>query len=764
LSFSYDPLGNILHLNDLLGTADATLTYHLTGDRDQLCGVSYGGLGSTTCNIDHDSFGNVVRETTRTGHRELKYFNSGAARSIDDLSIGTAEFRYDAFGGVQETDIHSGTEKRLDQRYGSFITHRVHSGGGGNSSFLSRQFPGPGVVISRRGPSGPWIFTFGEWRGNRFTTDENGAFVQDLDYEPYGETKSSGAQPGSNLYSTEQWNDGDALGPFGLVQLGARLYDPIIGRFLGRDPLLIPRSAATTNPYAFAMNDPWNGSDPSGLDDETNPYPPFDFSNPAATQPLGPEAMEKRRLEDQRYFARVFNEPQTEAGRHWKFVMGWTTGLHEAGDWWDDVGRACKTVECVSNSLQNTPLSEEDRAYNAWIDDKPAMRRQILGMTLEAELALISPRLAFVYAMGQAKNENEIVLPMLMWGVSELKAPEVCGGGKCATDATCFTAGTPIATYSGFTPIEKVRPGDRVRSLDEARCTQPIDPDSCRMVEIEMENPYGYADKLTAKFLKSEEWVNNHRIESGAEVRLKIDELQIDGRARVTSIGHCTIQRGTGCLVTGTVAHLNRSVLRLHFRGSEETLEPTALHPLWSIDREGWVRAGELEVGERLLTETGAVTIASIESRQGTHQVFNFEVAGAHTYVVSNLKIKSHNQCTGLEDLAKIRRELGLPEGDGVLTRLDIGGKSVYGINGHGQNYVKPPGVTYQSLRHAEGDAFMTATKQGLTSKTATLYVDYKTGLCGWCKSSMQGYMSLLGIDELTIVAPGVQPYTIKLK
>src|SRR5262249_35501985 len=51
----------------------------------------------------------------------------------------------------------------------------------------------------------------------------------------------------------------------------ARMYDPVLGRFLSRDPLLIPRTAATTNPYAFAMNDPVNMTDPSGRDPEEDP-------------------------------------------------------------------------------------------------------------------------------------------------------------------------------------------------------------------------------------------------------------------------------------------------------------------------------------------------------------------------------------------------------------------------------------------------------------------------------------------------------------
>ena len=51
------------------------------------------------------------------------------------------------------------------------------------------------------------------------------------------------------------------MNALGLVQLGARLYDPAIGRFLSRDPMFDPNNP---NPYAFAANDPVNASDPGG--------------------------------------------------------------------------------------------------------------------------------------------------------------------------------------------------------------------------------------------------------------------------------------------------------------------------------------------------------------------------------------------------------------------------------------------------------------------------------------------------------------------
>lgn len=267
--YHYDPLGNLTQATDLVGTADAAVTMR-TADRDRLCRIFYGdsGFGGTGCNVSYDGAGNVVEQPTRTGHRTMTWFASGRVRGVTDGAIEAA-YRYDALGGVQALDLEGPgqADARHDRHYGEMIERRDRLVGGVQTPFLSRQIPGPaGMVVSRRGPGNDWIFQLGEVRGNRYFVDGNGAFVQTIDYQPFGEATSTGAQPGTATYTSEQWNGGDALAALGVSQLGARLYDPVIGRFLSRDPMRIMRTAATSHPYAFAANDPVNSSDASGLD------------------------------------------------------------------------------------------------------------------------------------------------------------------------------------------------------------------------------------------------------------------------------------------------------------------------------------------------------------------------------------------------------------------------------------------------------------------------------------------------------------------
>ncbi|MCH0568561.1 ricin-type beta-trefoil lectin domain protein [Streptomyces sp. MUM 136J] len=51
----------------------------------------------------------------------------------------------------------------------------------------------------------------------------------------------------------------------GFVPLGARLYDPVVGRFLSADPVLDLNDVLQSNGYAYAHNNPVTMSDPTGL-------------------------------------------------------------------------------------------------------------------------------------------------------------------------------------------------------------------------------------------------------------------------------------------------------------------------------------------------------------------------------------------------------------------------------------------------------------------------------------------------------------------
>jgi RHS repeat-associated protein len=265
-----------------------------TQDREHICQMAYGDAGTNNfgCTVKYDGIGNIISMPSRTGTRTLTWYNSGQPKSVNDTNGASANFKYDAFGAIQELNVtgSSSPDQRQDRHYGGLLAwHNV----AGTGPVLTRTFPGPGVNITQRGPANSWVFAFGEPRGARFMTNQAGAFVQDLSYTPFGQSVSTGVGPDTTQYSNDQWNGSDALAALGLSQLGARLYDSVIGRFMSRDPLVLPRTGATTNPYAFAFNDPINLSDPTGFDppvegEETPPYEWPDDAPYEGSQGVGP--------------------------------------------------------------------------------------------------------------------------------------------------------------------------------------------------------------------------------------------------------------------------------------------------------------------------------------------------------------------------------------------------------------------------------------------------------------------------------------------
>lgn len=153
----------------------------------------------TEYNVEYDVMGRVTSQPTRNGSRQPDYFSSGAIRSLTQ-GDSTAQFAYDAFGRLAGLDVQSGSsvDQRHDRHYGALISRRDVTSGSATTSQLVRRIPGPGgIVATHRGPGSQWVYGFGELRGLRFVTDDTGAFIQDVAYQPFGEAKSAGAQAGA---------------------------------------------------------------------------------------------------------------------------------------------------------------------------------------------------------------------------------------------------------------------------------------------------------------------------------------------------------------------------------------------------------------------------------------------------------------------------------------------------------------------------------------------------------------------------------------
>ena len=228
----------------------------------------------------------------------------------------------------------------------------------------------------------------------------------------------------------------------------------------------------------------------------------------------------------------------------------------------------------------------------------------------------------------------------------------------------CFTAGTLVGTATGLKVIESINVGDRVLTktiTDDAQPSQTdVDPTSWRQITLKLFNEQFPADVLNVVLLRPVDWVAATGAAARARIWLDLEDIGLTGWATVQSVEPCPdIKPGIGRVVLATYTHYNNDVYELQIEGQEKPLEPTGLHRLYSATRGDWIRTEDLVAGEKLKTRTGAVTVASISQKSGSHRVYNLEVEGEHVYFTSEGEILGHNQgciVTG-EELKKVRRE-----------------------------------------------------------------------------------------------------------
>lgn len=243
----------------LLGTVTNT-----TGNTTVADMYAFDGAGNTTARQLPAAPG-----TTAAG-QTLTWDDEGHLATVSDpLASHTAAYLYDAAGTqLIRRDTNTGTGQTTTTLY--LGATEIHLAAGGVTAQRYYSFPGaPTTIINS--DSTVSIET-GDAHGTADTTiddspsHENQGHITARRYtKPYGETRGTapltfGAFPDDHTFLGKTTDTAT-----GLVDIGARKYDPATGRFISADPVIQPSNPQTIGGYAYAGNDPVNSSDPTGL-------------------------------------------------------------------------------------------------------------------------------------------------------------------------------------------------------------------------------------------------------------------------------------------------------------------------------------------------------------------------------------------------------------------------------------------------------------------------------------------------------------------
>ena len=187
----------------------------------------------------------------------------------------TASFDYTADAYRTRMIVTHGTGRLLTRYYiGGRYECDVDSMGSEAERFYigGDAYTAPAVLISHDGSVGIVYQIVRDYLGSIvYITDDKGYLKQELDYDAWGRLRKphletyyeAGSEP--ELLLGRGYCGHEHLPWFGLINMNARLYDPVLGRFLSPDPYVqMPDFTQNFNRYSYCLNNPLKYVDRDG--------------------------------------------------------------------------------------------------------------------------------------------------------------------------------------------------------------------------------------------------------------------------------------------------------------------------------------------------------------------------------------------------------------------------------------------------------------------------------------------------------------------
>lgn len=265
-TFTYD------NLNRLVGGSSENIQYDVIGN------ILYkSGVGSMEYN--HPSKPYAVTNVENVGELIPEYTQSVSYTSFRRPNVISengieARLQYDGNGDRHRMYVKRNGNTILTRYYFSDcyerdvdslsnVKQRLYLGGSAYDATMMLEIDSTGSELH---------YLFRDYLGSvRLVTNRFGDVVQELSYDAWGrlrnpdthEVYAPGEEP--ELMIGRGYTGHEHLPWFGLINMNARLYDPVLGRFLSPDPFVqAPDLSQSFNRYAYAMNNPFRYTDESG--------------------------------------------------------------------------------------------------------------------------------------------------------------------------------------------------------------------------------------------------------------------------------------------------------------------------------------------------------------------------------------------------------------------------------------------------------------------------------------------------------------------
>ncbi|GAA4201795.1 RHS repeat-associated core domain-containing protein [Actinocatenispora rupis] len=696
-TYGYDKTGNRTSLTQHLAGQDTitTSTYPAPGSTQphalqSTTTTSSIGPGSTATEQNTYTYDAAGNTKTRTigGDTQTLDWNADGALATFAKGDNTSSYTYDA----------DGTELIRHDPDGSATLYlpngmELHADSGASTSTATRYYSHLGDTIAVRTAAGvTWLV--GDHHGtDTLAVDGATLTVTRRRVDPFGQTRSglpSWVGDRGFVGGTQDANTG-------LTNLGAREYDPTLGRFLSADPLADLTQPQQLNGYSYANNNPTTQSDPSGQ-------------------------------------------------------MPAPIGRNEGGGFCDS------TCQSGAPTASPDPTIEYHGANGTVLAKNPNGTYSINGLSVEGytgdprKLAVALDEKWGIWAKSHGTKLSEAgLITLVKQACTEKGVSSGCGPELTTKLATRFRALT-AATHNGYLP--------EYGALFDLAITTGPGQDGAGLEGQNLEGGVGHESSSRSSGTHVGEGKKSHEDEestpSGGSCRSthsfpgetpvvladgkskRIDQVKIGDRIRNAKPDSRSSQSHTVEGITVTTTDSAFVDVYLAAGAGVVVLTATTHHRIWDKTAHRWKEAGLLKVGHYVQAGGGrSARIASVRKYTTEQTTYDLTVDGLHTYFVlaGKIPVLVHNIAGSIGCGAGGAPIYDIPAGSsggaGAGKRIPRGELKAAGI---GKN--APPGSTAPLCSYCRTNPATSIDHVEPRSKGGDLSDENLTPACTFCNSS----------------------------